>query len=113
MPLQSIAAHISWNYISNLRLQRANKALRDDLVLPSATTHRNICSREYALTLDRIKTQLLSRNTVSLDLDECRSPNKLGISSVIAYNMDRDRAFQEVQFAFAADDRLFLSRFES
>ena len=45
-----VSAHIPWNTISNLELRRSYKALRDDLVLPSATTLRNICRREYALT---------------------------------------------------------------
>ena len=54
-----VSAHIPWNAISNLELRRSYKALCDDLVLPSATTLSNICQREYALTVDAIKKQLL------------------------------------------------------
>jgi len=53
-----VSAHIPWKAISNLELRWSNKALRDDLVLPSATTISNICRREYALTVDAIKNQL-------------------------------------------------------
>jgi len=64
-----VSAHIPWNAISNLELQRSYKSLLDDLVLPSATTLCNICLREYALTVDAIKKQLPISNKVSLALD--------------------------------------------
>ena len=51
-----VSAHMSWNAISHLELRWSYKALRDDLVPPSATTLRNIGRRVYALTTDaRIK----------------------------------------------------------
>jgi len=53
-----VLAHIPWNAISNLELRLSYRALRDDLVLLSATTLCNICRREYALTVDAIKKQL-------------------------------------------------------
>jgi len=108
-----VSAHIPWNAISNLELQRSFKALRDDLVLPSATTLSNICRREYALTVDAIKKQLPLRNKVSLALDGWTSTNKLAITSVIAYYMDRNWTLHEVQLAFDEVDGLFCSRFES
>ena len=108
-----VSAHIPWNAISNLELRRSYKALRDDLVLPSATTLSNICRREYALTVDAIKKQLPLRNKVSLALDGWTSTNKLAITSVIAYYMDRNWALREVQLAFDEVNRLFISRFES
>jgi len=108
-----VSAHIAWNAISNLELQRSYKALRDDLVLPSATTLSNICLREYALTVDAIKKQLPLQNKVSLALDGWTSTNKLFIMSVIAYYMDRKWALREFQLAFDEVDRLFCSRFES
>jgi len=84
-----VSAHIPWNAISNLELQRSFKALRNfDLVLPSATTLSNICRREYALTVDAIRKQLPIRNKVSLALDRWTSTNKLAVTSVIAYYMD-------------------------
>jgi hypothetical protein len=83
MMLGFVSAHIPWNAISNLKLRRSYKALRDDLVLPSATTLSNICRREYAVTVDAIKTQLPIRNKVSLSLDGWTSANKLAITSVI------------------------------
>jgi len=49
-----VSAHIPWNATSNLELQRSYMALRDALVLPSATTCGNICRREWALTVDSI-----------------------------------------------------------
>jgi len=63
-----VLAHIPSNAISNLELWQSYKALRDNLELPSATTHSNICQREYALTVDAIKKQLPSHNHVSLAL---------------------------------------------
>ncbi len=75
-----VSAHIPWNAISNLELRRSYKALRDDLVLPSATTLSNICRREYALTVDAIKKQLPLRHKVSLALDGWTSMHKLAIT---------------------------------
>jgi len=83
-------AHIPWNAISNLELQRSYKALRNDLVLLSATTLSNSCRREYALTVDAIKKQSPVRNEVSLALDAWTSTNKFAITSVIAYYLDRN-----------------------
>jgi len=108
-----VSAQIPWNAISNRELRRSYKALRDDLVLPSATTLSNICRREYALTVDAIKKQLPLRNKVSLALDGWTSTNKLAIRSVIAYYMDQNWAWREVQLAFDEVNRLLISRFES
>jgi len=80
-----ISAHIPWNAISDPELRLLYKALRDDQMLPSATTLSNICQREYALTVDAIKQKLPSHNTVSLALDGWTSLNKLAITSVIAF----------------------------
>jgi len=85
-----VSAHVPWNAISNLKLRLSFKVLRDNLVLPFTTTLRNICHREYALTVDAIKKQLLPRNKVSLTLNGWTSMNKLAITSVIAYYMDRN-----------------------
>jgi len=104
---------IPWNAISNLELWRSYKALSDDLVRPSATTLSIICRTEYALTVDAIKKQLPSRNKVSLALDGWTSKNKLAITSVIAYYMDRNWALREVQLAFDEVNLLFFSSFES
>jgi len=108
-----VSAHNPWNAISNLELQRSYKALRDDLVLPSAMTLSNISRREYAPTLDAINKQLPLRNTVSLALDGWTSMNKLAITSVIAYYMDQNWALREVQLAFDEVNRMFISCFES
>jgi hypothetical protein len=108
-----VSAHVPWNVISNLQLRRSYKSLRDNLLLLSATTLSKICQREYALTVDAIKKQLPIRNKVSLALDRWTSMNKLAITSVIAYNMDRSWALCEVQLAFDEVNRLFGSRFET
>jgi len=108
-----VSAQIPWNAISNIELRRSYEALRDDLVLPSASTLSNICRREYALTLDAIKKQLPLRNKVSLALDGWTSTTKLAIMSVIAYYMDRNWALREIQPAFDEVDRLFCSHFDS
>jgi hypothetical protein len=108
-----VSAHIPWNAISNLQLRRSYKALRDDLDLPSATTLSYICRMEYALTVDAIKKQLPQRNKVSLALNGWTSTNKLAITSVIAYYMDRNWALRKVQLSFDEVNRLFISRFES
>jgi hypothetical protein len=83
-----VPAHNGWNAISNLEIQQSYKALRDDLVLQSATTLSNICRMEDAMTVDTIKRQLPVRNQVSLTLDRWTSTNKLVITSVITYCMD-------------------------
>jgi hypothetical protein len=107
-----VSAHIRRNAISYPELQRLYKALHDDLVLLSATTSSNICLREYALTVDSIKKQLLVRNPVSLALDSWTSTNKLPIKSVISYYMARNWALCEVQLAFVEVDGLVSSRFK-
>jgi len=108
-----VSAHIPCNAISNPKLRLSYKSLRDDLILPSATTLSNICRRDYALTVDAIKKQLPIRNKVSLALDGWTSTNKLAILLVIAYYMDRNWVLREVQLAFDEVVRLFGSRFES
>jgi hypothetical protein len=108
-----VLAHIPWNAKSNLELRRSYNASRTDLVLLSATTLSNICQREYTLTVDTIKKQSPSRNKVSLAIDGWTSTNKLEITSVIAYDMDRNWALREVQLAFDKVDCPFFSYFES
>ena len=82
-------------------------------MLPSAMTLSHICWREYALTVDAIKKQSPSHNKVSLALDGWTSPNKLAITSVIAYYMDRNWALGEVQLAIDEVDRQFFSCFKN
>jgi len=50
-----VSTHIPWNAISNLELPRSYRALRNYLVLLSATTLTNIGWRDYALTVDATK----------------------------------------------------------
>ena len=107
------SAHIPWNAISNLELRPSYNALRSELVLLSASTLSNISQREYTLTVDAIKKQLPSRNKVSLALDGWTLTNKLAITSVIPYYMDRNWALREVQLAFDEVDSPFFSDFES
>jgi len=110
--LDFVLAHIPWNAISNLGLWWSYNTLRSDLVLPLASTLSNICRREYTLTVGAIKKQLPSTNKVSLALDGWTSTNKLAITSVIAYYMDRNWALQEVQLAFDEVDSPIFSYFE-
>jgi hypothetical protein len=63
--------------------------------------------------VDAIKKQLPIRNKVTLALDGWTSMNKIAITSVIAYYMDQNWAFREVELTFDKVDRLFGSRFES
>jgi len=107
------SAHIPWNAISDLEQRQSYKALKSDQVLPSAVTLSNICQREYALTVDAINKQFLSRNTVSLALDRWTSTNKPAIMFVIACYIGRIEAFREVRLDFNEVDRLFVSCFES
>jgi len=88
--LAFVPAHMPWNIKANVELQRSHKALRDDLVHRSATSIRNICQRQYALTVGPIKKQLLTRNNVRLALDGWTSTNKQAIMLVIAYYMHRN-----------------------
>ena len=108
-----VSAHIPWNAISDLELCRLYKALHNDLVLPSATTLINICRTEYALSMDATMMQLPSRDEVSFTWEGWTSPNKLAITSVIAYYMDQNWALRELQLAFDGNDRLIFSRSES
>jgi hypothetical protein len=108
-----VSAQIGWNAISNLELRGSYEALCDSLVLPSATTPSNIYRRQYARTLDPIKTQLPIWKKVSLTLDEWTSTSKLAIMSVIAYYMDQNWALLEGELVFDEVDRLFCYRFES
>jgi len=108
-----VLAHIPWNAMSNLELRRSYKELRDDLLLPSATTLSNTCRREYVLTVDAIKKQLPSQNKVSLALDGWISTNKLARTSVNSYYMDRNWASREVQLGFDEVYCLFFSAFKS
>jgi len=111
--LGTVSAHIPWNAIPNLELQRSYKALCDDSVLPSFTTLSNICWRAYALTMDAIKKQVPSGNTVSLALDGWTSTNKLAITSLIAHYMEQYWPLSEVQHVFDEVDHLFFRHFES
>ena len=106
-------AHNPWNAISNLKLWQSYEALDNDPVRPSATTLSTLCHREYALRVDAIKKQLLSRTIVCLALDGWTSTNKSAITSGIANYMDRNWALYEVQLTFNKVDRLFVSHFES
>jgi hypothetical protein len=107
-----VSAHIAWNAIPNLELRQSNTALRDDPVLHSAMTLSNICRREYTLTVDAFQKQLPLQNKVSLALDGWTSINKLAITSVIAYYIDRNWALREVQLVFYDINRQLFSHFE-
>jgi hypothetical protein len=111
--LGCVLAHSPCNAISNLELRRSNNALRSELVLTSASILSNICRRQYTLTVDAIEKQLPSTNKGSLALDGWTSTNKLGITSVIAYCMDRNCTLREVQLAFDTADGPIFSYFES
>jgi len=91
-----VSAHNLWNAILNRELRWSYKALCDVPVLPSYMTLRNIFRREHALTVDGIKTKLVSQNKVNLALDGWTSKNKLATTSVIAANMDRNWALHAV-----------------
>jgi len=103
-----VSAHIPCNAISKLELRRSYNALRSELVLPSAGTLSNICRREYSLTVYAIKKQLPRRNKVSLALDGWTATNKLAITSVVAYYMDRNWAMWEVQLTFDEVNSLYF-----
>lgn len=79
--------------MSNLELWRYYNVLSSEPELPSASTFRKICQRDYSLTVDAIKQQFPSRNEVSLDLDGWSSTNKFAIRSVIAGNINLDWTF--------------------
>jgi len=108
-----VLAHIPGHTLSNLELWRSYKALQSDLVLLSGTTHSNICWTEYPLTVDAIMKQLLSWTKVRFPLEWLTSMNKLAITWVCAYCMDRHWAVREVQLAFDDIDRLFFSSFDT
>ena len=108
-----VSAHIPSNAISNLELRRSYKAFRKDVVLTCGMSLSNICRREYALTVNTIKKQLLSRNEVGLALDWWTSTNRLAITLGNACYMDRNWALREVRLAFDVVDRLSFSHFTS
>jgi len=99
--------------MSNLERRRSYKALRDDPVLPSASTLSNICWMEDALTVGAIMKQLPSQNQVSLVLNGWTSTNKLAITSIIAYYMHRNWGLGEFQLPCNEVNRLFFPPFES
>jgi len=108
-----VSAHNPWNAVSNVQLRQSYKALRSDIVLPSAMTLSNICRREYELTVDAIKRQLPSRNKLSIALDGWTSTHKLTIPSVIACYMDWNWRLRKVQRRFDEVDFQVFSSFES
>jgi hypothetical protein len=55
---------IAWNAISIVELGWSFEALPSELLLPSATTLRNIWQREYSVPVDAIAKQLPSQNNV-------------------------------------------------
>jgi len=63
--------------------------------------------------VDAIKKQLPTGNKVSLALDGLTSTNKLAITSVIGYYMDRKWAMREVQLTFDEVSSLFFFYFNS
>jgi hypothetical protein len=87
-----VFAYIPRNAISNLEQRWSYNALRSELVLPSTSTLSNICWTEFTLTVDAIEKQLPSTNKVSLALNGWTSTNKVAITLVIAYYVDRNRA---------------------
>jgi len=76
-------------------------------------THSNICRKEYALTMNAMKTQLPSQKKVSLALVGWTSMNRLAVISLIAYYLNQNWALREVQFAFDEVNRQFFCAFES
>jgi hypothetical protein len=54
------SAQIPWHDISNVDLWRSNNTLHDNLMLSSATSLRNICHREYALTDSRYTKEVIA-----------------------------------------------------
>jgi len=107
-----VSAHISWNAIFNLETRWTYNALRSDLLLQPTWTLRKICWREYSPTVNAIKNQSPSQNHVSLALGRWTSTNKLDITSVIVFDMDRNWVLGEVQLVSNECDRLFFSVFE-
>ena len=85
--LTFLSAQIPSNAILNQELQQLYNALRSKLILLAACTVGVICWREYTLTVDAIKKQLLSIIKVSLDLDGWTSTNILAITLVIGYHI--------------------------
>jgi len=112
--LQFVSAHIPWHSITNLKLQRSNTAWRSDLVLPSTMTHCNNHRKQYALTVDGIKQQLPSQNTVSLVFDGWTSAHNLAIPfRVIAAYVNQNWTLRKVQLALHEVHRLLFSTFKS
>jgi len=67
---------------------------------------------EYALTMDTIKQQLLSRKIVIFDLNGWISTNKLELNLDITYYKDWNWALREVQHDFDVVDRLCVPAVE-
>jgi len=98
--------------ISIIELRQPFNLLYRELVLPSASTLSNFWWTDYTLTVDAIEDYLRSRHTVSLALDGSTSMNKLAITWVIAYYMDRCSALGQVPLSFDKVNHLFCSCFE-
>jgi len=93
---------LRWSYI----------ALRCDVAVPLATTLSKICLREYALTIDAFKKQSLSPNKVSSGFERWTSTNKLAMTAVIGYYIERNGALHQVQLSVGEVDHVFFSGFE-
>jgi hypothetical protein len=63
--------------------------------------------------VDAIKNPQVSRNNDRLGVDRWTLRNNLAISLVIAYDMDRNWALQDVQLAVDKVDRLLFSYFRN
>ena len=107
-----VSAHSPCHTISNLELHWWFNALQRELLLPSASSLSNLCQREYSLTVDAIKKQLLSTNRVSSAWDGRTSMNQLAITSVIAYNMHQNWKLLKVQLVFDEVESLSISYLE-
>jgi hypothetical protein len=68
---------------------------------------------QLAVTVDAIKMELPSRNTVSLALDVSQAMHTHRIMSVIAYYMNPNWALREFQLTLDEVDRLFSLALES
>jgi len=110
--LQFISVCKSWIVIWNVELQLSYTVSGHELVLPSTMTITNICTTEYALTVDAIRKQLPTQNEVTLACAGWTLMNKLVITTVIASYGHRNCVLHQVQLTLNEFDFKIISSFK-
>lgn len=100
-----VSTNMPFNMVTDDHFRRflrlCNSQMRDPVDPPCASTMRNRLAKEYSLTIQAIRNELPhGTRKISLAMDGWTSPNKLPITSMLAYYIDDDWNLREVQLGF-------------